>query len=280
MQTKAIFFCFLLFVFLTTCKDEEDPLLQDIEIVENPYLEVTSPLQVLKSELNNPAAPFRIGDKMLFAESGKGVISELRNDQLVPVIEGFGQDNYAGYSISVLGMAYEPRSRTLFTTAAQDVGHLFMFDVDEFPTSVSSGKKIELILTEPHNPFDVLIASGGSILVASGGTKSAYQGPLDVITASPLQQIFEVSTGIAGMAENPDDGFIYAAVTGSGQKDGSLIRWDPLAGSIKPETIAEGFENLTEVEVINDHLLLFLHLVPLVRREPDVCWFLIRISRN
>ncbi|MFN0140307.1 MAG: hypothetical protein ACKVQW_09500 [Pyrinomonadaceae bacterium] len=208
--------------------------------------------------MNNPAAPLFIGERVLFAEGGKGVVCEYKDGKAISLIEGFGLDSYGGYPISVLGMASVPDSNHLIVAASQDDGHILIFDATAFPTNAKKGREIEMKRTEPHNPFGVLLAKKGKLLAASGGTKSVYQSPFDAINPNPLVPVFDVITGVEGMIEDEKTGLIYGAEVGTGQNDGALIRWNPDAEKIEPETLVKGFANLVGVAQMSNGSLLLL----------------------
>jgi hypothetical protein len=242
-----------------SCKpDRKAAQLDRVTIHENPFVKIASKPEVLLDHLNNPAAPFFVGGRIIFAESGKGTIFEYKEKKAVPLIEGFGLDNYDGYAISILGMTSDPATNSLIVAASQDVGHIFVFDESTFPTTVAKGREIELQRTEPSNPFGILLIKKGKILVASGGTKSVYQGPWDVINPDPLRPVFDVATGVEMMAEDTKTGLLYGAVVGTGKNDGYLIRWNLDAERIQPETLASGFTNLVGVVQMPNRLLLLL----------------------
>ena len=96
------------------------------------------------------------------------------------------------------------------------------------------------------------------MLVATGGTKAVYQGNFDVINPNPLRPVFEVATGVEGLAEDSKTGDVFGAVVGTGQNDGYLIRWNPESNPIQPTTIAKGFSNLVGVAFMPNGLLLLL----------------------
>ncbi|HEY5749328.1 MAG TPA: hypothetical protein VIU12_24845 [Chryseolinea sp.] len=239
---------------LSSCK--KDPRLDKLVLHENPLIKIRSKPEVLLDHLNNPAAPCFDGDRIIFAESGKGILYELKNGKAIPLIEGFGTDNYGGYTISVLGLTVTP-DKSWLVAAAQDSGHIFLFDASTFPTTVAKGREIEMHRTESTNPFGILLTKGG-ILVATGGTKAVYQGPWDRINPNPLKPVFDVASGVEGMAEDAQTGDVFGAVVGTGKKDGSLIRWRPEGITIEPKTVATGFSNLVGVTALANGLLLLL----------------------
>jgi hypothetical protein len=261
-KTKTILVWLVVFghiLILFSCKrDQQSGRLDSVIIHENPFIKIASRPEVLLDHLNNPAAPFFIGSRIIFAESGKGVVSEYKEKGSVPLIQGFGVDSYGEYPISVLGITSVPEKNRLIVAAAQDVGHIFLFDESTFPTTAAKGHEIELQRTEPSNPFGVLLIKNGTILVATGGTKSVYQAPFDVINPSPLRPVFDVPTGVEMMAEDTKTGQLYGAVVGTGQNDGYLIRWNPDAEKIQPETLVSGFTNLVGVLQMPNRLLLLL----------------------
>ena len=261
-SVKATFMWLLVFsqiLILFSCKrDQLSGQLDSLTIHENPFIKIASKPEVLLDHLNNAAAPFFIGDRIIFAESGKGVVSEYKEKRPVPLIEGFGIDDYDGYSISVLGITSAPATHSLIVAASQDVGHIFLFDESTFPTTVARGREIELQRTEPSNPFGVLLINQGQILVATGGTKSVYQAPFNAVNPSPLRPVFDVATGVEMLAEDTKTGLLYGAVVGTGKNDGALIRWNPEAEKIQPETLASGFTNLVGVVQMPNRLLLLL----------------------
>jgi hypothetical protein len=245
---------------LCSCKRDQHTgrQLDNVTIHENPFVKVAYKPEILLDHLNNPAAPFFIGGRIIFAESGKGIVYEYKDGKPAPLIEGFGTDAYAEYPVSVLGIAAVPHSNSLIVAASQDVGHIFLFDGSKFPTTAARGREIELQRTEPHNPFGVLLIKNGKILVATGGTKSVYQAPFNEGDPSPLKPVFDVTTGVEMVAEDSKTGVIYGAVVGTGQNDGSVIRWNPDAEKIQPETLASGFTNLVGVIQMPNRLLLLL----------------------
>jgi len=258
-RSKVVLLWFLILTFGSashTCK--RDGGLDKLVLHENPFVKVTSKPEVLLDRLNNPAAPYFSGDRIIFAESGKGVVYEYKDKNAVPLIEGFGMDNYGGYPISVLGLLSVPDKKSWVVAASQDEGHILLFDESTFPTTANKGREIELHRTESSNPFAVLLAGNGRILVATGGTKSVYQGGFDVINPDPLKPVFDVASGVEEMAEDPKTGDIFGTVVGTGRNDGSLIRWNPRAEKIQPQTVAEGFTNLLGVKVLPNGLLLLL----------------------
>lgn len=243
-------------LFFSSCK--RDHRLDNLVIHENPFVVVKSKPKVLLDKLDNPIAPVFFEERIVFAESGKGIIYEYRKEKVTPLIEGFGLDKYGRYQISVLGIMRIPDKNIWIVAASQDSGHILMFNESSFPTTADKGREIEMLRTEPSNPFEVILVSKGKIIVASGGTKSVYQGNFDVINPGPLKPVFDVVSGVEGMVEDPKTGNIYGAVVGSGKKDGSLIRWDPTANIIQPQTVAEGFSNLIGVIFLPNRLLLLL----------------------
>jgi hypothetical protein len=244
----------VIFLFILTCYScKQDDRLDKIVLHDNPFVQVRSP-EILLDHLNNPAAPFFVGNRLVFAESGKGTIYEYKQGKAIPLISGFGFDNYAGYSISVLGLTSIPEKRRWIIAASQDSGHIMAFDESTFPTTAAKGREIDMHRTDATNPFAVLLAGKGRIIVASGGTKSVYQGfPEDI-----LKPVFDVKTGVAGMTEDTRTGDIFGAVIGSGKNDGALVRWNPNADSIQLQTVAGGFSNLVGVLMMPDGLLLVL----------------------
>jgi hypothetical protein len=239
---------------LLSCK--KDPRLEKLVMHENPLVKIREKPEVLLDQLNNPAAPCFDGDKIIFAESGKGILYELKDGKAIPLIEGFGTDNYGGYTISVLGLTMTP-DKSLLVAAAQDSGHIFLFDPSAFPTTVAKAREIEMQRTEATNPFGILLTKGG-ILVATGGTKSVYQGPWDRVNPNPLKPVFDVASGVEGMTEDLETGDVFGAVVGTGKHDGSLIRWQPGANVMEPKTVATGFSNLVGVTALPNGLLLLL----------------------
>ena len=239
---------------LSSCK--KDPRLDKLVLHENSLVKIRSKPEVLLDHLSNPAAPCFDGSRIIFAESGKGILYELKDGKAIPLIEGFGTDNYGGYTISVLGLTVTP-DKSWLVAAAQDSGHIFLFDAATFPTTVKKGREIELQRTESTNPFGILLTKGG-ILVATGGTKAVYQGPWDRINPNPLKPVFEVASGVEGMAEDVQTGDVFGAVVGTGKQDGSLIRWRPEGMTIEPKTVATGFSNLVGVIALPNGLLLLL----------------------
>jgi len=244
--------------FFSCKRDKKVTQLDDVTIHDNPFARVQSKPEILLDRLNTPAAPLFIGDRTLFAEGGKGVVYEYKDEKAISLIEGFGLDNYGGYPISVLGMTYVDDGKHLIVAASQDEGHIFIFDTTTFPTNVKKGREIEMKRTEPHNPFGVLLAKKGKLLVASGGTKSVYHSPFDAINPNPLVPVFDVVTGVEGMVEDEKTGYIYGAEVGTGQSDGALIRWNPDAEKIEPETLVKGFANLVGLAQMSNGLLLLL----------------------
>ncbi len=234
-----------------------DHRLDDIVVHDTPLIGVES-VEVLLGGLSNPAAIFIKDDRMLFAESGKGVVYEYKRGNAAPLIDGFGTDSYERYEISVLGLMAVPNTPYWIVAASQDTGHIFLFDETTFPTTADKGREIELQRTESHNPFGLVLAKKGSLLVASGGTKSVYQGRFDVIDPGPLKPVFDVDTGVEGMAEDANSGDIFGAVVGTGKNDGSLVRWDPASDKIEPRTLATGFTNLVGVMFTPGGMLLLL----------------------
>ena len=263
-KLKASFICLLAFssvLVLFSCKPQRTRELAEVTIHENPFIKIAYKPEILLDHLNDPAAPFYIGGRMIFAESGKGTIFEYKDKKAVPLIEGFGLDDYNGHQISVLGMTAVPGKNHLIVASAQDVGHIYLFDQSTFPTTVAKGREIDFQRTEPSNPFGVILARQGRILIASGGTKSVYQGPFDVINPDPLRPVFDVPTGVEMMAEDLKTGLIYGAVVGTGQNDGYVIRWDAAAETTRPEaltTLVSGFTNLVGVLQMPNRLLLLL----------------------
>lgn len=258
-KIKAILFpviMFLWIIILASCNN--DHRLDKVVIHENPFVTVTSKPVVLADHLDNPAAPVFIGNRLIFSESGKGTIYEYKDNEKVALIKGFGLDSYAGYSISVLGLTPVPGKNTWIVAASQDDGHILLFDESTFPTTAAKGREIPFERTEPSNPFAVLLAHKGSILVATGGTKSVYQSIFNLVDPAPLKPVFDVPTGMEGMAEDPKTGDVYGAIVGSGKNDGSLVRWNPASDSIQLHTLAAGFSNLVGVLMMPNGLLLVL----------------------
>lgn len=230
-----------------------DRRLDKIVIHDNALVKIKNAPEVLLDSLNNATAPVFLEDRILFAESGKGVIYEYRDKKMSALIDGFKLDNYQ-YPISVLGMTLTPDQKHLLVTAAQDSGHIFLFDKTTFPTSVSKAREVKIHLTEESNPFGILVSKG--ILVASGGTKSVYEGQLNVIDPAPLLPVFDVPTGVEGMTEDIETGYIYGAVVGTGKDDGYLIQWNPADQHIEPLTLTKGFTNFVGViKISRDRLL-------------------------
>ncbi|WP_221392544.1 hypothetical protein [Dyadobacter sp. NIV53] len=258
-QAHTVFSRLLILAFtmiLFSCKRDER--LDKIVMHENPFLKTITKPEILLDDLNNPATPVFIDNRIVFAESGKGTISEFKDKEAVPLITGFGMDSYGGYPISVLGLAAIPDKKTWIVAASQDSGHIFIYDEAKFPTTADKGREIEIQRTESINPFGILLPKKTPVIVATGGTKSVYQGNLDVINPNPMKPVFDVTTGVEGLAEDLKTGEIYGAVVGTGQNDGYLISWNPVAKSITPRTVARGFSNLVGVAMMPNRLLLLL----------------------
>jgi hypothetical protein len=257
---RKIFFIFLsgLLISLSFTSCKRDRRLDKLIIHENPFIGIKSKPEVLLDKLDNPIAPVFIGQRIVFVESGKGVIYEYKNNKIVPLINGFKLDDYARYKISVLGITPVPGTTAWIIAAAQDSGHILMFDESTFPTTAEKGREIQMLRTESSNPFSTIFLNKGAIIVATGGTKSVYQGKFDLIDPGPLKPVFDVPSGVEGMVEDPITGNVFGAVVGTGQKDGSLIRWDPQSDSIQTHEVAKGFSNLVGVLMLPNRKLLLL----------------------
>jgi hypothetical protein len=229
-----------------------------IRVLENPYLQVSQGPTVLAENLDHPAAPRLVNGELIFAEGGKGTINRLDDRRVTPLIEGFGVDDYFGYAVSVLGIEVVPEQEIWLVASAEGAGKVYLFDAREMPSSARLGQEITFDDSTELNPFDLILVGEGSTLLASGGTSKAYQAPFVAVNPSPLRPVLEVETGIAGLALDPGSGLVYGAVIGSGKGDGSVIRWNPTAEVIEPETMATGFNNLVDVLITNDDLLLAL----------------------
>lgn len=231
----------------------------DITVLENRYLSVVAGPTILADELSDPMAPLFIEGELIFAESGKGTINRLKDGKVVPLIRGFGVDDYQGYEISVQGIEFVPDRDAWLVASAEGDGKVYVFDASRLPTEAKGGLEIKIQDETSLNPFGVVLVDG-DLLVASGGTRKAYQVPIDFEDPdpNPLLPVFEVDTGLAGLATDPRSGEVYGAVIGSGRRDGEVIRWDPKAQVIEPQTVAKGFNNLVDVTFTPDGLLLAL----------------------
>lgn len=250
--------CLLAFVLLSLGAGCTDGQAGPIRVLENPYLHVSQGPTVMAEGLDHPAAPRRVGEDVIFAEGGKGTINRLDDQRVIPLIEGFGVDDYFGYSVSVLGIEFVPEQNFWLVASAEGEGRVYIFDAEEMPSSARLGQALAFDDTTELNPFDVLLIPEQSTLLASGGTSKVYLAPFDAVNPSPLRPVLEVETGIAGLALDPESGLVYAAVIGSGKGDGAVIRWDPAASLIEPETMAAGFNNLVDLMVMSDGLILAL----------------------
>jgi len=257
----GLFGIMLLLLFQFSCDDRDrkgENGLKFLNIKKNNYLRLSTNPKILAKDLANPAAPFFLKNRILFSESAKGNILELQNGKVKSLITGFGLDSYAGYPISVMGMTTDLNQEKLIVCASEDEGHIFVYDIKELPTKKQENVEIPFERVEPANPFDVIISDEGRILTATGGTKAAYQGPLNLKKPEPLLPIFEVSTGIAGMTQDEENGIIYSAVTGSGKNDGAIVKWNVKDQESEPEYITTGFTNLVDLHFLPGNILLAL----------------------
>lgn len=247
----GVVFC----VVFAGCQNWNDPL-HRIHVLENEYLEATSRTQLLADHLYNPASPRSVGDTLVFAESGAGAIHILRNGKPVPVITGFVKDQFSGYDISALGITIDPKTGVWIIAVAEGPGKIQVFDPASLPMNAKDGYDIPLEGATEDNPFGTVLIDG--ILVASGGTKSAYQGPFDPSDPSPLKPVFEVDSGLIGIALDPISGDIFGALFGKKPGEGSVVRWNPKENPVTLRTVASGFTNLVDVAFTKEGMLLAL----------------------
>jgi hypothetical protein len=204
-------------------------------------------------------SPRFVDGKLIFAESGAGNVSVVEKGKIKPLIKGFVSEQYDGFNISAEGVTVDPSSGVWIVASAEGSGRVQLFDSSRFPTTAANGRDIAMEGATDDNPFATVVAGGGRILVVSGGTKTAYQGKFDAAgTPSPVRPVFEVKTGLIGLAVDPKSGDVFGAIFGGGPGSGEIIRWDPTKEPVTPRTVASGLTNPVDVAFTKEGVLLAL----------------------
>ncbi len=237
---------------------KEDPLAR-VRVLDNPLLKVSSRPKLLAERLHNPMSPRLLGGRLVVAESGAGNLSAVEGGKLKPLISGFVKDNFAGYDISAQGVTVDPETGWWIVAAAEGPGRILLFEPSSFPAEAKRGRDVPLEGATEDNPFGTVLAAGGRILVASGGTRSAYQGEFTRVgNPNPLKPAFEVSTGLIGIALDPKSGDVFGAVFGNAPGTGTVVRWDATKQPVTLRTVAKGLTNPVDVAFTPDGMLLTL----------------------
>jgi hypothetical protein len=239
-----------------SCKRSADPLAH-IKVIDNPWLKVSAGPNLLAEHLNNPMAPRFVGGKLIFAESGTGNVSEVENGRAKPLITGFVKEQYDGFEISAEGITIDPASGLWIIALAQGPGRVQIFDPATFPTEATKGRDVRIEGATDDNPFATVLAAGGRILVVSGGTKTAYQGKFEPAgDSNSVRPVFQVKTGLIGLAVDPKSGDVFGAVFGDAPGSGEIIRWDSTREPVSTRTVARGLTRAVALVFTNDGVLL------------------------
>ena len=257
----------------------ESPILKRIHVLKTDTFPNISAPQLIAQNLNNPISPILLNNDVVFSESATGNVKKIsaNKSEITTLIKGFGKDNFAGYDISAQGITIDPVTNLWIVCAAEDDGHVSIFDPNTFPTEAQTGIKVILENAVEDNPFSAVlvnvdkISDGEQILVVSSGTAKSYQGSFNRGNPSPLTPSFEVESGLIGMAVDPSSNWVFGAVYGSSNDDGSIISWDATKEPISPKTVASGFTNLVDVAFTSDGILLALNLAVLELKVKVYC---------
>lgn len=260
MNNRKSFFCLILcgaLVALLTCRRQPQEL-KRVEILPNQVLSVKSGPTLLATNLDNPQSPVMFEGNVVFSQSAKGEVSMVpkAGGPVKPLITGFAFDDYAPYKISVQCVVIDPATKQWFVCDAVGAGRLLAFTPSSFPTTAAAGREVKLEGAVADNPYDAVIP--GRIIIASGGTAKAYSGLLEITLPEVLRPLFEVKTGITGLAVDPRSGDVFGAVFGTMKPDGSIIRFKPGVESPALTQVASGFTNLVDVAFTPDGTLLAL----------------------
>src|SRR5262249_46928176 len=127
-------------------------------------------------------------------------------------------------------------------------------DPETLPDRATAGRKVELSGATDDNPYGVVVVSRK--IIVTGGTRKVYLGPLegDPGPMPALEPIFEVKSGVTGLAVDPKTGAVY----GSPQEEGAVIRLVTSGEIRRFETVARGFHRLVDVAFTPNGTLLAL----------------------
>ena len=224
---------------------------------DNEHYAFTSEVRVLVESLENPGSPVPHEGRLIYAESGRGVVASvpIEGGPVVEHIRGFALDEFAGYTISVQGITIEPTTGSWIVAAADGPGRITAFDPARFPSETLGGTLIELVGAVDDNPWETVFV--GDLLVASGGTSKGYAGIFDPSQPMALAPVLEVETGVIGIAADAASKVVYGAVFGAGPGTGSIVAWDT-GNDYASRVVVEGLSNPVDVTVTPEGLLLIV----------------------
>jgi hypothetical protein len=258
-MNKLRFLCvasLLLCMMLASCKREAGPPAR-IQVLDNPWLKAPARPILMAEHLNNPMSPRLVGERLVFAESGAGNVSVVENGKTSPLIKGFAREEYDGFQISAQGITVDEASGLWIVAAAEGPGRILLFNPSTFPTDAGRGRVITLEGAVDDNPFATVLAAGGRILVVSGGTKTAYQGAFDPAgNSGPVKPVFQVKTGLIGVAVDPKSGDVFGAVFGNAPGSAEVVRWDATKEPVTLKTVATGLTYAIDLAFTRDGTLL------------------------
>ena len=257
----ALFLCLV----VVSCRPRVDTL-HRIRIANDGPIQAAASPQLVASELDNPMCPRVTPLGLVVVESGTGTVAAVQDGKLKPLITGFAKDQFAGYDISAQGLTVDPQSNLWIVAAAEGPGRILLFDPKTFPTTADRGRNVPLKGAVDDNPYATVVTERDRIIVASGGTKSAYQGRFDTMgELLPLDPAFTVDTGIIGITLDPRSGDVFGAIFGNG--NGSVVRWRAGLEPVKPAVVASGLRNPVDVAFTRDGTLLVLEIGQLGKAE-------------
>ncbi|MGH7426769.1 MAG: hypothetical protein ACREJ4_00095 [Candidatus Methylomirabilaceae bacterium] len=137
---------------------------------QNEYYRFTSDVRILIDSLDNPGSPVPHEGRLVYAESGRGVVASvpIRGEPVVQHIRGFTTDQFADYIISVQGITIEPTTGSWIVAVAEGRGRIIAFDSTRFPAEVADGKLIELVGAVDDNPWETVFLTDSAQALTFG----------------------------------------------------------------------------------------------------------------